>query len=104
MIDFLTGANTLAYLLAGVFFLRFWRKTRDRFFRHFAIAFWLFALNQIVSFPLEPFDERLGYTYVLRVAGFILILFAIVEKNLVSAKSRPGEEPRRRDRRATGSR
>ena len=52
MIDFLSGAVTLAYVLAGVYFLKFWKKTHDRLFAHFAIAFWLFALNQAVVFIL----------------------------------------------------
>jgi hypothetical protein len=78
---YLSGAVTLAYLLAGVFFLRFWKKTRDRLFLHFAFAFWLFMLNQIVSSLLGADDERSGYAYILRVLGFALIIFAIVDKN-----------------------
>jgi len=81
MIDFLAGALTLAYLFAGVYFLRFWRKTRDRLFLAFAIAFWLFAINQIVTFSLDLADEWAGYAYILRVTGFIFILVAIVDKN-----------------------
>ena len=85
MINFLVGAVTMAYFLAGVFFLRFWKKTADRFFLHFAIAFWLFALNQIVASALADANEHTGYVYILRVTGFILILIAIVEKNMASA-------------------
>ena len=88
MIDFLNGALTLAYFLAGVFFLRFWRRTRDRLFVRFAIAFWLFTLNQVVAFSFEAADERLGYTYVLRVTGFVVILFAVIAKNVKSAKGK----------------
>jgi uncharacterized protein DUF5985 len=32
LLDFLSGAVALAYLVAGVYFLRFWRVTRDRLF------------------------------------------------------------------------
>lgn len=81
MIDFLAGAVTLSFILAGVFFLRFWKRTKDRLFLHFAIAFWLFALNQIATFILGMAHERVGYTYILRVAGYVIILVAIVEKN-----------------------
>ncbi|HWB58908.1 MAG TPA: DUF5985 family protein [Chthoniobacteraceae bacterium] len=80
LIDFLSGALMLAYLLAGVYFLRFWKKTRDRLFFHFAIAFWLFALNQLASFESAT-GEATGFPYVLRVAGFLIILAAIVGKN-----------------------
>ena len=83
MIDFLAGAVTLGYLVAGVFFLRFWRKTRDRLFFAFAAAFILLALNQGIATFLEAGDERTVYAYSLRVLGFLLILWAILEKNLV---------------------
>lgn len=88
LIEFLSGAASLAYLVAGVYFLRFWRLTRDRLFISFAFAFWLLALNQIIVSVVGVADERRGYSYLLRVVGFMLILFAIVGKNL-SRNRRP---------------
>jgi len=41
MIELLSGALVFAYLVSGVHFLQFWRRTRDRLFAHFAVAFWL---------------------------------------------------------------
>lgn len=86
MIEFLSGALVLAFVVAGLHFLNFWRLTSDRLFLHFAVAFWLFALNEIiVSVPLPHVaDEMSGYEYVLRVLGFVLILIAIAGQNLVS--------------------
>src|SRR6185436_8722758 len=81
MIDFLSGAVTLSYLLAVVYFLRFWRRTSDRLFMIFAVAFVLFALNQVFLFALDVTDERSNYFFILRVLGFVLILFAILDKN-----------------------
>lgn len=81
----LTGALMCAYTVAGVHFLRFWRRTGDRLFGHFALAFWLFALNQLaVTLPAVAAVTN-GYEYLLRVLGFVLILFAIVEKNVVKS-------------------
>jgi len=82
MIDYLAGAVTLGYLIAGLFFLRFWRKTADRLFFAFAAAFFLLALNQLLATLLEAGDERTVYAYALRVLGFLLILWAIIEKNV----------------------
>jgi zinc transporter ZupT len=82
MIDFLAGAVTLGYAVASVFFLRFWRKTADRLFLAFAAAFVLLALNQVLAAVLEFGDERTPYVYSLRVLGFLLILWAIIDKNL----------------------
>jgi peptidoglycan/LPS O-acetylase OafA/YrhL len=53
-----------------------------RLFVAFAVAFVLLALNQALAFALGDADERVGYTYLLRILGFLLILAAIVDKNL----------------------
>jgi hypothetical protein len=82
MIDFLAGAVTLGYSVAAVFFLRFWRKTADRLFLAFAAAFALLAVNQVLAAVLEFGDERTPYVYSLRVLGFLLILWAVIDKNL----------------------
>jgi hypothetical protein len=82
MIDFLAGAVTLGYSVAAVFFLRFWRKTADRLFLAFAAAFVLLAVNQVLAAVLEFGDERTPYVYSLRVLGFLLILWAVIDKNL----------------------
>ena len=90
MIDFLAGAVTLAYVIAAFYFVHFWRRTSDRLFLAFAAAFTLLALNQVTVFALGVNDERYNYAYVLRVLGFILILVAIVDKNLYGRrKGRP---------------
>jgi hypothetical protein len=81
MIEFLSGAVTLGFLIAAVFFLRFWRRTRDRFVLAFAAAFLLLAANQALAQWLGAADERVMYTYLLRVLGFVIILAAIVDKN-----------------------
>lgn len=82
MTGFLAGAVTLGYLMAGGYFLRFYRQTGDRLFRSFAWAFWLFAANQVIAAVLGAADERSGYAYLLRVIGFLLILAAIARKNI----------------------
>ena len=82
MLDFLAGALTLAYVIAAVYFVHFWNRTADRLFLAFAAAFALLALNQVMVFVLGVEDERYNYAYILRVLGFILILAAIVDKNL----------------------
>jgi Family of unknown function (DUF5985) len=78
---FLSGAITLGFLLAGLFFLRFWRRTRDGLFLAFALAFWLLGVNQaLLAFSRIPVEER-SWLYLLRLAAFALILIAIAFKN-----------------------
>ena len=86
MIDFLSGAVTLGYLVAAAFFLSFWRKTAERLFLAFGAAFVLFAFNQALAFALTVVNEPYSLIYALRVIGFLVILGAIVDKNLRSAR------------------
>jgi hypothetical protein len=86
LVDFLAGAVTLGFLVAAGFFLRFWRRTRDRLFLAFAAAFTLLAMNQALATFLGAGDELTPYTYILRVLGFVLILYAIVDKNISTGR------------------
>lgn len=88
MIEFLAGALTLAYVIASIYFVHFWRRTADRLFLAFALAFALLAMNQVTVFALGVADERHNYAYILRVLGFVLILAAIVDKNLFGRQKR----------------
>jgi uncharacterized membrane protein HdeD (DUF308 family) len=71
----------MASLTVGLFFLRFWRYTRDRFFLFFAAAFGIEGVNRVaqglsaISADSEPFF------YLVRLISFLLILAAIVDKN-----------------------
>ena len=94
MIDFLSGAVTFGYLVAAGFFFSFWRKTRDRLFAAFGAAFLLFALNQLLSAALVVIIEPTSVVYILRVLGFVIIIAAIVDKNL----HQPLARSQRRDR------
>ena len=81
LIDFLSGAITMGFVVAGLFFLRFWKRTRDGLFIAFALAFWLLGLGQaLLSFTDIPVEER-SWLYLLRLAAFLLILISIWWKN-----------------------
>lgn len=81
LFDFLSGAITLGYLVAGLFFLRFWRRTHDRLFLAFAVAFALLGLGQAVQALANIPEEERSYIYLIRLAAFTIILAAIVRKN-----------------------
>jgi hypothetical protein len=84
MIEFLSGAVTLGFAVAAAFFFSFWRKTTDRLFLAFAAAFVLFALNQVLAAALVVVSEPTSLVYGLRILGFVIILVAILDKNLYS--------------------
>jgi hypothetical protein len=85
--DFLMGAITLAWFVAALFFVRFWRETRDRLFLLFAIAFVILALTRIVMVVLNPVGDEHIHVYLLRLAAYCLILTAIVDKNVRADRS-----------------
>ena len=77
----LLGAIAMASFIAGLFFLRFWKSTRDRFFLFFAISFWIQAVNRVVQGLVDPAPENVPTLYLMRLVAFGLILFAIIDKN-----------------------
>jgi alpha-D-ribose 1-methylphosphonate 5-triphosphate synthase subunit PhnI len=81
MSDFLLGATTMGSLVIALFFLRFWRRTGDRFFALFALAFATFAVNRFVLLFLDEAAEARTYVYFVRLLAFLLIIAAIVDKN-----------------------
>jgi hypothetical protein len=78
---FLNGVIAMGHATAGLFFLRFWKKTHDRLFIQFAVAFWLLGIIRIVMLILgELGDEHFLYWF--RFVAYLIILAAIVDKNL----------------------
>ena len=79
--DILVGGIATASLAAGLFFLRFWRTTGDRFFLFFAFSFWIEGINRLVLWHwVGPNEDAAGY-YLIRVIAYGLIIAAIVDKN-----------------------
>lgn len=81
LLNFLSGAIAFGFFVCGLFFLRFWRKTRDPLFMAFALAFALLGIGQaILALANLPTEER-SSLFLIRLTAFALILFAILRKN-----------------------
>lgn len=78
---FLHGATVMGALACALFFLRFWRQSRDRLFAFFALAFVALAANWTLLTLFNAPDESRHYIYLLRLAAFGLIIFGIWDKN-----------------------
>jgi len=77
----LLGAIAMASLTAGLFFLRFWKDTKDRFFLFFSISFFVEGLNRFaLAMTGHPNEDR-PFFYFVRFLSFLLILIAIADKN-----------------------
>jgi len=82
---FLLGVISTGSLTAGLFFLKYWRRTRDPFFLAFAASFLVEAANRAFVLFLPNPSEASPWTYVVRLLSFLLILAAIFRKNFWDA-------------------
>jgi uncharacterized membrane protein HdeD (DUF308 family) len=81
MEDFIMGAIAMASGIVALFFFRFWRDTGDRLFVMFAIAFLLLGITRLGLAVSHDNVEGQTHWYWVRLAAFLLILIAIVDKN-----------------------
>lgn len=88
--DFLQGMSAMACIVIMLFFLHFWRRTGERLFLIFAVAFSLMFLARLLAATLgtapldtgpDPHRGEVLQVYVVRFLAFLLILAAIVDKN-----------------------
>jgi Family of unknown function (DUF5985) len=82
MTQFLYGMNTMGFLIAGLFFWRFWRKSADALFIAFSVMFFLFALDQLCHAIAAAPSMGYSWSFFLRLAGFALLIYAVLRKNL----------------------
>jgi uncharacterized membrane protein HdeD (DUF308 family) len=82
MNELIAGAIAMASLVIALFFLRFWRDARDRFFLYFALSFGIEGVHRIVSALTYDDAEDTPWHYLVRLLAYGLILWAILEKNL----------------------
>lgn len=85
MAEMLMGAIATGSAVAALFFFRFWRQSRDRFFLYFALSFAIEAVNRVALGVVGPASETEPLFYGVRVVAYGLIVVAIWQKN------RPGD-------------
>lgn len=86
LVAFYSGAAGLECLIAGLFFLRFWQRTGEDLFLAFAFAFWLLGANAAIPVLLGRPAAAHGEVFLLRLAAFVLIILAILGKNVWNRK------------------
>jgi hypothetical protein len=84
---FFTGAIAMGFVVASVFFARFWRRTGDGLFAAFSAAFALMALNQALVALLEIPREEQSPIFALRLLAFVLIIGAVLWKSFGRRRS-----------------
>jgi hypothetical protein len=78
---FLLGVIATACVTAALFFLKFWRRTRDPFFLAFSASFFIEGINRSAVLLLNRPNEGSPVIYVVRFLSLLLILAAILNKN-----------------------
>lgn len=81
MILFISGVLVMGYATAALYFASFWRRSRDRLFALFSWAFVILALQRVALAFATPVVAP-EWLYGLRLVAFLLILGAVVTKNL----------------------
>jgi hypothetical protein len=86
------GAVVFAELAAALFFLKFWKTTKDGFFMFFALSFFLDAISRILLTIIDGATDMTNtdyapLVYMIRLISFFLIIYAIARKNWVRGKN-----------------
>ncbi len=85
MLLFIDGVLMTMFLVSAVFFVRYWRGSGDRLYAMFALAFFILGTNRVLlalySHAIAPVQEHLVVLYSVRLAAFLIILAAILDKN-----------------------
>lgn len=84
MVLMLTGAMAVMNIIASLFFLKFFKTTKDRFFFFFAWAFIMEGICRLALGLHAASDENEPLIYLLRLFSYLLILYAILDKNMKS--------------------
>jgi uncharacterized membrane protein HdeD (DUF308 family) len=86
IVGFLLGIIATSSVMAGIFFLKFWKHTRDFLFLAFAIAFIIEGFSRAsVMFLAKP-NEGSPWIYLVRLLASLFILIAILKKNYSAAR------------------
>ena len=77
----LMGAVAMASAVATLYFIKFWRHTRDSFFLLFAAAFGIDAIGRLWLGIVQVSNDAAPVVYLSRLVTFGLIVIAIIQKN-----------------------
>lgn len=94
----LLGAVIMGDVIAALFFVRFWKRTDDRFFLFFAASFIAIAVSRVV---VDEYIPPIGYEpfgYMIRILSYLFIIAGILYKNTSVRTSRTLASPPRSPR------
>lgn len=78
---FIAGTLVMTAVAIGLYFLKYWKLSKDRFFIWFAAAFWTFGLGWIIRAFHPAVSEHAHWVFLPRLLAFVMIIVAILDKN-----------------------
>jgi hypothetical protein len=85
--ELISGALVMGYFIAAIFFLKFYKSTHDRLFAFFAAAFGILSCQRVALALTTKTVEDTVLIYVIRLIAFLIILYAIIDKNMQAKRS-----------------
>lgn len=82
----LLGVIATTSVIAGLYFYKFWRETRDILFLAFAASFLVRCLNHVSLVFMDKPNEGSPWNYLVQCVSSVLIVAAILGKNLGRGK------------------
>jgi len=80
LVPFLLGVIAMASVTAAVFFLKFWKITRDTLFLAFAVFFFIDSASRVTLLFFAHPNEGSPLIYLLRLFALLFILAAILKQ------------------------
>lgn len=81
ILSLVDGGKVALCLVVSLCFLRLGQRTKDRLYHAFAIAFVLMATSWVLITLHSAHGDGSSLVYLPRLAAFLLIIAAIVDKN-----------------------
>lgn len=67
--------------VCAMFFFRFWKKSNERIFFIFGLAFLTLGFERLVLASYDSARENQPFVYLIRLSAFVMILWGIWDKN-----------------------
>jgi hypothetical protein len=78
---FLLGGLAMGDLIAAMFFAKYWKTTKDRFFFYFTVSFGVEVVCRYLLMYTTFNSESEPLVYSLRLLSYTIILVGIADKN-----------------------
>lgn len=78
---FLSGFATATFVFAGLFFFKFWTRTREHFFLLFGAACTILGVERIIWLLVGQISDTTKWLFLFRLSAFCMIILAVIRAN-----------------------